>query len=1330
MFLSRLLSPAVVAVLFLVGCASPAAMARDQAEYGRYLGVRLRMYEEAYEILDKAIAKAEGAEKNTAKQAKADVLKSQADYNYSQDGDEANRQKLYRDAIDIFGDATTPESVLAKSRMQLEAAKMLQRVAPAVAREYCDAAIKACDAVRITMEAGRNNPAVWNKIYLTFSKVGFTLVNGYYVKALTFAVSDPERSVWLRQCEDKLAEFQFSLDDATAEQVLSFELQGDIELARGQPEAAVGKFRDLVDFVKTWDPEAVGALALEHGYLRAAAILTSELDYDPRFLNQVVELYNAAFARYGAVRKLDYYFKSFQLYRVSAMIKLGDPEKVAGAIDSLFRLATDTDASFRRQAMSVLADVASRDKLDNDLRFRCATTVYKDLASLPYTVMLSVAQAHQALLASCSDVQTFETYGPACFERAGFIYAGMWRFLDAAMVYREGAARTAYFQTKFNDKDPVPAHMLGRSERIKDGPTLVAFPGDMAGEYVKNAKILVSAKYGEPGNAKYAEILSHAEKIKAALGGWKAEQDRKFNEAGKRVESKQYVQAAVKYANVDPRYREKYFLAINNSAAAYYRATYEGGTFLRVNAAGEPDERESEDWFKQQKDHFGDGLEALPDSMKKGHEAHWEAVLNRSMPGPVANWHKGLAQFKKYFLIEIARAWPDVGPTLKDNPKPDYIDGLLALTRLRNAAWQRLPADRREPDGDLRRMAAALYYFAYMLRNPPKGEGGDAEVDKLRKENQPDATRVLTPYWEQFGPHMDGLEELKSVTLKMVFGAQRDAGDVERAEATYRTYCEAFAKDTAGILDLIRPLFSLVQERVLPRAQAMIRLSQDLESYSNQLKKGVFNAIDPVREADAFKKYTDAKTELGRHRALADYFWNKWMLARTFQGERKDDIARELPDVLPRITQRWQDLAGLVPGRWADAVKAELDAQLQLAQFKAIAPLVTTETAGVSKYDLFDRVKALREKPGQNDAAVQSLVSLFAAIEANTEHLRYFTGTVFIYEFGDFLVGVANDITQRARPITTYFLKYYEEKNVKTGDATAGVRQDVLKQLCDLYFSIGDWEHAIHYLQEYLTRFGGEKEYGKEESIEVDARSKAVGRAKSGEELEIKYQLGRSYLERYKVKNDVEDLKRAALLMRRCWCFNLVRDANEIAKSGFALRFQKELEAYYLYIGQSMAEIFTLLHTAPVEIRIDWPKYVNQFTKTLEVDAKSPVQEVPSDKASALWFSREIWQRIWTSFRILDSYQYRGEFRQALEAWIDTSVRWVKTYGAKDMGIAELKGPGLSKVFGESLTSARNEAMLGSAYFTEDTKAYIARVKALGDKLEAACKEAGIKTTK
>ncbi|MCG3182398.1 MAG: hypothetical protein ICCCNLDF_00460 [Planctomycetes bacterium] len=1346
-----------LAVALVLSLAAGDVHARDMVEYGRYLGVRLQMWEESYEVLDKIIDSGSADEKARARRNKAEVMKAEADAIYSEDQDDSARTARYGKALAVFGDPDDPAGVVAKGVMQLDLALALRRTDPDAARGYCDDAIKMLNDQRVYLDekVRFQNPATWDKVYPDYSRLYYHFCRGYYVKGMTYESGSGDREANFKLCERNIGEFLFSLDYPTEEQVLTYPLLGDIEIARGHPEAAVAQFTGCVSFLKgEAATDYLGRLALEHGYLRAAELLTTELDYDPKNLEKCVDLYTEAYTKYGQIPELNFQFKRFQLYRISALIKLGDEAKVRGAIDQLFKLAADRDVTFRRQALVVLADIATRDNLDNELRFKCAGMVYAELDTNPVSVILKNIQAYQSLIVACKDAKTFETYAPACFTRIGEMYSRMWRFLDAALVYREACYRTLYFAEKFGPDDTVPDHMKDRCALIKDGKSLNNFPAEMSNLFARHAGFLVHKDLGEPNNKFFQKLSSDADQLKAELAGKAAKMELAYKSANELYRDKKFHQAAVRMVSLPAEFRS-YHIALYIGAKAYFNVS-EDPNAPRHNRRGEQDKDnykwdiEDAEWYAAQRARHAADLGSLPASLYDGVEkSHWDAIVEGSTADQLANWHKAVYYYKKYFLFEAKKAWDEISPVLEGKERPGIADAIGAIAEVRNAKWLRdNPSGKGEPDADMKRMGFAAYDLAYLLRNPPR-KLDDATRAALLEAERPLALGILAPYWKWFGSHLADSPNYKQGSLRLSFGALSESRDEDACEEVYRAYIESFPDDTAQIKYMVSNLYAILREKLTPKTSAMALASSKLVSYSNLLKKNSFERINGGAKdadgnplpgfADDEKRLNEAKGLHQKRMILAEHFWQRWMLEQFLDAERNQELREFLPDLKDAVEQKWKAMAEEYPQRWAKAVRAEYDTQMKKDSFKPVKDELTKALAGVTDYEIVDKIKAVQDaeaaKQGGDGAKIALLADLLAFITVSTDALAYFTGTIFIYDLGGFLEKLAQDVDERARPSTTRILKYYEEYRMQRGQGGMdSLTEKDVKLLGKQYFRIRDWANTVKYLGNYVERFGGDRAWGKETEVPVDQRSKRIGKTSSGNELEIKYMLGTAYLELFKEGKDVENLKKSALLMRRCWCFNLVRDANEVGgkqynwvKSTNAddTDLQKAIEDYYLYVGRTMAEIFLLLH-GQKDVKIAWPAYADQYTKSLEPKKegdKVVTQGVPADAAGCLWHASQIHLRIWASFKLLGAYQFRGEFRENLESWLKLSVRWLQTYGDKDMGIEELKGAGVTQQAQGAYDVALSESSLEATYLPDEMKQYLARLKDYAKQLEKVCKE-------
>lgn len=1325
--LKRIVLFTFLSLLFVLPATDLAA--RDQSSYARYLGLRLRLYKESYKILDDVIDKGGDADKVAlAKQYWAQVRKAEADLKYRDDGDDDARLAGYKEAIDKFGDPATYAGAASKGQLQLDVAKSLVRIDPEEARKLANDALAMLSKKREELlELQAQGGQAFQDAYQHFSKIGYLRPYSHYVLALTWPENSAERT---KECENALAmidDFQFDLESPTVELVESYMLQGDIELAQNNPEGALGKFLDVVSFMSDSPSSAFsGRIALNMGYLRAAELLTGVLDYDAKYLKQCVQLYSEASKRYGSVRELDFQFKKFQLYRISALIKLGDESQVKSAIDLLFKLATDRERSFQREALSVLAAVAMRDSLDIDLRFRCTTEVFKNWRNNSTLVNLQLVYASQSVLANLQDTKTFESYGPACFYRMMVIYEGLGRFLDAALVARDACYRTIYFQDKFDSEaTSLPDHVKGRCSQISNPKDLNEFPAKMAEAFAKYANWLRGSSYGYGDEGIWKELSEDADELKALLGGERAQWDKAYKDANKRYSNdKAYPQAAVRYLSINSRFN-KYAMCLYQGAYSYYNIAYNKRAVARINTRGEEGEIESDDWLRDQLARHVDDLAGLPESMTNvGQDDHFKVILDDKTEGHIANWHKAVYYSKKYMLFEVKSEWDSLQARLEGTENPTYLDAFFALAELKNEAWLKIPKAKREPDPIMKRMAYAAYNLAYMLRNPATEDA--ALKDSLKDKYRDEALVLLRKFWDSFGDHLAGSEIYKKYSLTLAFYAMSEIGDGEGAEEVYRAYSEAFPEDEKEINRMVRNIYSIYREQLTPQTVALRTTAANLRSRFNQMKKGAFLNVSKGAHPKQAEAYAKVKGDLNRHKFLAQYFWDEWIVASIFEREGVKGVLSD--EYQTRLKKSWDEMAISAPKRWGDAVKAEFDKLSKEDQYKAVASDVKSAVKGKAATEILSALRAAADKQSDGDKK-NKLSALVTSIELNTNQLRYFVGTIFIYEFGAVLESLASDLDQTSRPLSTKVLTFYELYEISKSGTANTLPDSTALLLGKQYYKIQDWERVIAYLDPWLAKNGTERQYGKVTSIPVDTSKKQVGQKSNAQELELKHMLGRAYYERYLSGGNTDDLKKAALLIRRCHLFNLIRDANEVGKSSrgyvFTLTFQTEIEEYYLANVEILAKIYMELNRLG-NVKIDWPKYQNQYTVSLKPDPKKKLVASPNTKADYMWFARELHMSVWISYQQLDAYQYRNEYRENLIRWLELSIKWFKENGKKDMGIEELKGDGVAKRAYGVIYTATSQSDVREAYLDEGTKAYKDRLKELLKEAKAVFKKAGI----
>ncbi|MCF6227445.1 MAG: hypothetical protein L3J82_02115 [Planctomycetes bacterium] len=1324
----KLFTCLIIAVAALL--AMPSLHANDQVQYGQYLGVRLRMYDESYRVLDKIISSGSATEKSRAKQAKATVIKAEADFDFTSDGDEGKRTDKYLEAIKVFGEMTdkaviaaNPKAVASKGTMMVEVARSLVRSDPEEARKIvADAMVMlkiAIDDLEAKRDAGDKD---FKNNYESFSEIYYRFCESFFVRGMSYPKGTAGREEGLAKCEEWFGEFDFSVTDGvTLENVKSYTIYAEIAQARGDLLGAVSKYIDLVNYVAQFGVNSdVGMLALTLGYLRATPILVEDLGYEPENLKKVIKYYADAKAKYGQFKGLDYFFKRFELFQIAAMVKLGDESKLEGAITKLFKLAKDDDPLFRRRALSVLADIASSDKLERGLRFKCVSLAYAGNKTNPWDVNFRVANAFQSILAGLDNVDDFETYGPACYVAIAEIYANIHRFYDVAMLSKEASLRTRYFREKYanlKEGGDVPAHMKDKTDAIKTGKEVYDFTSLMADEYAKNAKLCANPKWGDPDNPYYVKLAKEAEVFKAKVGGETALMDLVYGRAFEHQKGKRYAQAAVLYLNLPAEYR-KYYLAVYSAGNSYYSLSAKDNV-RAMSTKGEDDEQESSEFYEAQKNRLAPDLAGVQPSLLAGlNEDHWPEIYRRDIDGKFSNWHKCLYYLKKYILIDAQREWENIKAGIEANPEADYIDAIIALAKYRNAKWERKnPSGKGEPDIEMSRLGRAVFKLAYLMRYPPKSISKDEKAAALAKFRG-QALRIVIPFWSLFGVHFEGDDKYKKGSLKMSFYALIESGDLAGAEDVYKIFKEAYPKEEKEIRVMVVKLYNLIGRTGLPNERALIRAAGGLRARASNMKKDMFLRISGEQVAWK-KKLDEAKGSAATHDVLADYFWQVWVKGAIF-GEtdkptekskaRLEEAAKYYPEFLPELTKWWEQKATEYKKRWADNVRKSYSDTVKLAGYAGIKSKMDSAVKGKDNAKVLDILQTEINKLKGSD--LNKGQNLLAIIKTATEQDRYFVGTIFIYELAEYFEARAIELEEDARPITTRYLMYYQLWRTMKGGSSKLSKKD-LKNMALQYFRIRDWDNTIKYWQEYVDQFA--KRWGKVESIKVSMKTnpKVAGQDSSNEELEVRYQLGRAYLERYKTGNDIKDLKKATLLLRRCHNYNLIRDAIEIVKLKVTMRFKKSIEKYYLGINNGMAECYLLLHKA--DVNMNWPKYKNQYNKDLKADA---LQYSANNKAEFLYAAILIHKFAWQGFKGKSAYQYRTEFRMNFVAWANFMAVWKETYGLKDAGVKQVKKQGVKEWLEDAQNNIVSEQQFDSTTLNESTKAFIASVKSCEDRLK------------
>lgn len=1339
-------------VVMVAACSvAPAMQARDLSEYGYYLGARLKMYDEAEKVLQRQIDSGSEAEKAKARSALARVYKSWGDDEFLRTGDENDRDRKYEDAEKLYGTPDTTTLKVELAVLRIEIARSRARSKPESARSLVAQALETLMAAQTELENVRSQKGDDEFFASTdganYRTAVYNICVAHYINGLTFGEGSGERLNAFKKSRDMVDEAVFLLP-ISLEYIDAMLLLGEIGRASRDYEGAVAKYLEVPSLLSDFPANVdVGAQALR-GWLKAAELMTGELGFDKKFLQMCVDQYQKASTRYGGIKELATDFKRFKLYQIGAQIKLGGD--IVAPLNDLFALAQDNDIGFKRQALSVLADIGAADGVDPKIRLKCGKAVLKDALIVGYTPIFKVLRAYQVLLTQCNSVQAFESYAPECYRQLGSIYADMLhRYMDAAMIYREACMRTAYFRGKFGkdaenapDKGiDIPAHMKDDGgvpfcEMITDTKGAFDFPGEMAKAYAKVAGWLCSPKHGDPKNGEFAKIKEDAEVLKAGFGDETTQIDLVFNKASERYNKKLYGQAAVRFAKIPARYK-KFRLALYYTANAYM-AQLDDATARHPSRQGEDEEQESSEYFALMKTRHGEDLGGLPKELWENVETpHFEAMASATLKPDVAIWHKAVYFFKKYLLFVVARGWDDIKDRI-DLQKHDFVDAFVALSEVMAQRWRSQPERSRTPSEEMQVMGRAAYGLAYLLRNPRKN---DPNMESVLNAGRPMALRLLKPHWELFGPHFPKEDvEVQKAVLNLSFGCLADEKDGEGCETILKAYEAAYGNTEEGkkkVAYYIAQIYIVYLDTLDPKVQALNNASTNLRSLFNQLKLGLFKTESMLgQDAEAAKRYTAAKTRLEKDKLLAEHFWKVWLSERALGGDPKKFPAANVgPEVIPMLKKKWDEFAEFYPKRWGEAQKAEFDALIKDKAYDGIRADAQKLVAG-NNTEIIDKLETKGD---------EKYSTLALQLSLNTSHLRYFTGTLFIYDFGAFLDETSAALDDRMRPMLTKVLTYYERyQQTKANQAATEAKS--LFIVGKNFFRVRDYKRAANYLQECLDLLRKDNFFVNENVIPVNKNTMTAGLAakglsdnstKSGDELELKYQLGRAYFELYKQDKNVENLKKAAVLIRRAYCYVLLRNANEMGKNQrggkgrFELTFKEEIELYYLDTIDTMIAVFMELNALKGP-KVDYPPFVDQFNVWLDPEYKDPksgkvkMQEFPANEAQYLWAARRIHFDQWTSFAQLDDHPFRPEWRKSLLASGELTLAALNKYGKKGEGIKDVpevaEAKALSAACNEILDILRNKSLPSLGYDDDGTKAFKKSLKDCADRLEAKMK--------
>lgn len=178
-----------LALILALGACAGQAKARDLSDYGYYLGVRLKMYDEAERLLRRQMDRGSDDEKARARSALARVFKAKADDDFSRSGDLDARSKGYESAEEVYGNPEDQDGRIELAILRIELARAKARLNAEGARALADKALGTLKEERAALETKRNElgTAFWdnNKLAHNYRQAFLNICIALYVKGLT-----------------------------------------------------------------------------------------------------------------------------------------------------------------------------------------------------------------------------------------------------------------------------------------------------------------------------------------------------------------------------------------------------------------------------------------------------------------------------------------------------------------------------------------------------------------------------------------------------------------------------------------------------------------------------------------------------------------------------------------------------------------------------------------------------------------------------------------------------------------------------------------------------------------------------------------------------------------------------------------------------------------------------------------------------------------------------------------------------------------------------------------------------------------------------------------
>lgn len=1199
-----------VALLLLLMCGAPLAHSEEVSQADKDRAAKAKYYAERYEMYDYARDVAKGV-KNDALNVitLADIYRAKAKSLRSDSRREDEWNKAWADALEI-----TYSSKSEKAKLHFYTLLFDRIEAKGYAKDEvipftmgganrttnAERAAEAYRELDTRVQAGLDKIAnfpfdwldtagdhperveVYNSMLMSF----YLRQRSAYVRGMCAPEGSQIRRDWMDNAAAVFSDFTWEVIDALMIPECVWDgyvLLGHASRAVGDSDAAVSNYRALPETMADFgfNPEnyLVQIRAFE-GYNLAAQVLLNDYAGNREKLEEAIEMVDRVLRLYPGSSDTPM-GKELLMYGVAARAQIQGADLDPEVLNKLFELAgPGQDPHIALRASEQLANIAMVTGMSNELRIRCAQTLVNKSNDLNFRA----AQVLHSVLANCSTIEEFESYAPYCYYNIGLIYEGQYRFLDAAVVYREGADRLSYFRDESwkESEEKLPAHFFNAEGKARftsefnkarfelatkgDAYELPALIGKQA---LSCVKWLSSSTYGDGDNPEFQRMQAEYQQWFAPMSGLAEQYAAVSNEASRLYNSGDYANAAEHWigSQLGGSFLRDNYLAGNALALAATRGTSvgegrigrqrllrDGYTLRQVEFEGQANRLDAD---------FAD----VPKSLRDDLRMHLDRLLNNSgILGKQYSWELAQYALKRAILSKVnsdARKLEEAGVSLEGLTLAQAVAAHAQV--INKPFFQRL-----QHDPTMYMCAKAAYRLSLLMVEPVVDGAGQAArdlVQKLRLEREAEALDWLSIYDTTYGIHIKAAIELadkvevreeastmQEYALQMLFNTWYDSSRKESSNKLLDTFNKIndFAKakkdattDPAEIerLDnLIRSLASKLADKLrkyeLPIFVALKKPADNLTRIAGHLDKGLieYYAFQPA-EGEPAPKLKDIAPEV-RRETVSTYLYNR-ILSEGLTATMPDDDVNLVPeDLITTFKEDWQAWQVEYTKLYKEALIVEVD-RLIAAETDKIVVGVLRSARGLIESKGSDAGINLILKNARDDnmnSDSRATLSFAADTLSNTAGaLQFGVGDVFRFEMVKYIEDLSSKILDLASTHLSKALNATILYNEKRGTSIYD-DPDNARAYAAFFSTLKNHEEA--YTAWSIVLQQREKLYGDQSFININESSKrAADPDLLAEELITRFELGNAAFELYSADKQGEKadayLHEALIQLRR-----------------------------------------------------------------------------------------------------------------------------------------------------------------------------------------------------